>query len=475
MARPAPAAARRARARALGALLALAAACLLALAAPPAAPAAQRWTLQGAGFGHGVGMSQYGSYGFARRGRGYRDILGHYYTGTTLSRVRGGVVRVLLQPNRSSISFTGAERAGPRGLRPASVYNAVRRGGIVVLRKGGRTLARFSGVLPVYGGATFRVLGRQDNGVTSGLYRGSLEIRTARGPGLNGINVVALEDYLQGVVPAEVPPVWPAEALKAQAVAARSYALATGVGGLGFNQYADTRSQMYRGFLAENATSNAAVAATRGEVITYGGSIVVTYFFSTSGGETENVENVFFGSAAHPWLRGVRDPYDDASPYHRWGPYKLARSTIERRLGDLVRGRFRDLDVVERGVSPRVVSARVVGTRGTRRATGPQLRARLGLRDTWFSLRRVSTRKSAARARVSSGTRRLTAIFGEVKPIRSRFVRLERRAGGRRWVLVAKVPLDRAGKTGRYRFHVGARGDYRIRAGWASGPTIHAP
>jgi stage II sporulation protein D len=443
----------------------------LALATAPAARAAERWSLKGAGWGHGIGLSQYGALGFARRGRSYREILGHYYTGTRLGRVRGGVTRVLLQPNRNVIAFTGASSAGGRSIKETATYRAVRRGGNVVLLDSRRKrLGEAVGGFAVTGGDTFRLLGSADNGVRDGHYRGSLEVRTARGPGLNAINVLGLEEYLQGVVPAEVPPVWPPEALKAQAVAARTYALATGVGGLGFDQYADTRSQMYRGLASETASTNAAIADTRGQVVTYNGAIVVTYFFSTSGGHTENVENVFSGSAPQPWLRGVRDPYDDVSPYHRWGPFSLSRRALQARLGSLLQGRFRDLEVLKRGVSPRVVAARVIGSRGVRRTSGADLRARLNLRDTWFYVRRVSSDAGPARARVSSGFRPLTAIFGELKPATTRFVRLERRAG-KRWKLIANVPLQRAGSSGRYRFHVSRRGEYRIRAGWAIGPV----
>ena len=91
--------------------------------------------------------------------------------------------------------------------------------------------------------------------------------------------------------------------------------------GKGFDQYADTRSQVYRGYLGETPSTNAAVAATAGQVVTYDGEIATTFFFSTSGGHTENVENVFTGGSPKPWLKGVKDPYDDSSPYHRWGPY----------------------------------------------------------------------------------------------------------------------------------------------------------
>jgi SpoIID/LytB domain protein len=448
-------------------------ACALALLLPTAAQgASERWTVRGAGWGHGVGMSQWGAYGFARQGNDYRQILGHYYRGTRVTRGGNSVVRVLLQPNRSSIVFTGATRASDRRLKEASVYKATREGANVVLRSAsGRRLASYPEVLPSSGGATFRLLGQADNGVRNGIYRGSLEIRVAAGSGLNAINTIAMESYLAGVVPAESPPIWPPEALKSQAVAARSYASATGVAGKGFEQYPDTRSQVYRGFGAETPTTSSAVAATAGEVVTYNGEVVVTYFFSTSGGYTENVENVFSRSDPKPWLKGVIDPYDDSSPYHRWGPFTWSRRMLDAKLGNLVRGRFRGIDVVQRGVSPRVVRANVIGSDGRRTATGPQLRARLDLRDSWFYIRRVSTQTSGAKARTSSGDRHLTAIYGRVAPVHSRFVDLQRRDGGR-WVTVENVPLKLRGSTGSYRFHVGEGGRYRIVAGWAPGPHI---
>jgi stage II sporulation protein D len=449
-----------------------AAICACALLPPASAEGAARWTLRGAGWGHGIGMSQWGAYGFAKRGVGYQDILRHYYANTRIERRPPSVVRVLLQPNRSAIAFTGATRAGERGLEESSVYRATRSGANVVLRSvSGRRLETFAGVIPVSGGDTVRLLGRADNGVTSGLYRGSLEIRAAVGPGLNAINTVGMESYLQGVVPAESPPIWPHHALAAQAVAARSYALATGVTGRTFDQYADTRSQVYRGFLAETPSTNAAVADTRGQTVTYGGRVAVTYFFSTSGGHTENVENVFTRSDPKPWLKGVQDPYDGASPYHRWGPYTYSTRRLGAKLGGLAKGRFRSIKVLRRGVSPRVVTAAVRGTSGTVTVTGAQLRARLGLRDTWFRLRRISTSSNAAQARTASGERELAAIYGRVEDAPGQFVRLEKREGGR-WSHEAEVPLTVRGRVGSYRFHVADAGSYRIAAGWAKGPIV---
>src|SRR3954469_13556181 len=87
-------------------------AALLALIAAAPAGAAERWSMRGAGWGHGIGMSQYGAYGYAKHGTGYRDILGHYYTDTSVQQRAGATVRVLLEPNRSTILFRGGTSAG---------------------------------------------------------------------------------------------------------------------------------------------------------------------------------------------------------------------------------------------------------------------------------------------------------------------------------------------------------------------------
>jgi stage II sporulation protein D len=452
--------------------LALLLALLLALTSPTLATAApQRFSVRGAGYGHGVGLSQYGAYGYALHGVGYKDILHHYYAQTRIASVGASVVRVLLQANKSTIHFSGATSAGTRKLKEGSTYGATRRGTNVVLRgPSGRRLGTYPAELPVFGGTSLRLHGVALNGVRSGLYRGSLEIRAAVGPHLNAINTVGMESYLQGVVPAESPPIWPAAALQAQAVAARSYALATQVAGRQFDQYADTRSQMYKGISAETPTATAAVAATRGEVVMYGGEVALTYFFSTSGGYTENVENVFRGSDPKPWLRGVRDPYDGLSPYHRWGPYTWSRKVVQRKLRGLVSGRFRRIDVLQRGVSPRVVRATVRGSRGSRIVSGSQLRAALGLRDNWFYVRRVSTRRSQT-ARTSSADRSLAFVSGRVDGARGRSVALQQLYQGR-WTTVEDVPLHRSRRTATYRTSVGQRGIYRVLAGWAPGPAF---
>jgi stage II sporulation protein D len=365
--------------------IAVLATCLIA--ATGAAGATTYWSVRGAGWGHGVGMSQYGAYGYAKHGVDYRTILRHYYTGTDIGDAGSRTIRVLLRGNARSTGFRGATEACGRHLKNDRAYRVGRRGDSLILASArGRRLATCDAPLTATGDGSLVISGL-------GRYRGALEVRPSLFGGVNVINALPLESYVKGVVPNESPSSWPPEALKAQAVAARSYALATGGTGLGFDQFADTRSQVYRGLSSEKPTSNRAVEATRGEIVTYGGKVAVTYFFSTSGGRTENVELAFSGPA-RPWLKSVDDPYDDASPYHRWGPYRVSRATFQRRLGSLVPGTFRGIKVLERGRSPRIVVAEIIGSRGTRRVSGSTLRARLGLRDTWVYFTKVTKGKT---------------------------------------------------------------------------------
>src|SRR3954451_1875767 len=288
------------------------------LLAAPAADAKTTFTIRGAGFGHGVGMSQYGAMGYAEHGWGYAAILGHYYTGTTLGTTDANrQVRVLLQ-STSRARFTGASRAGSRTLVPTRTYQARSRGGGQVDLLGARAkrIATFTAPLQVSGAdGALAFRGRH--------YRGTLELRPGAFGGLDVINSLDLEDYVRGVVAWESPSSWPIEALKAQAVAARTYAITTRRSGT-FDEYPDTRSQMYGGMAAETPSTDAAVAATSGQVVTYDDRPVVTYFFSTSGGRTENIENTALGTAPRPWLKSVDDPYDNVSPRHTWKPVKLS-------------------------------------------------------------------------------------------------------------------------------------------------------
>jgi stage II sporulation protein D len=454
-------------------LLTLAAALVVAT---PADAAKKRFTIRGAGFGHGVGLSQYGAYGYALHGATYDRILAHYYTGTALGTTDPAhVVRVLIQ-STGSATFSGAARAGSRALNPGKTYRARRYGTTQVALYGprGGRLGVYSAPLQVApgSGGVVRLGG-------AGSYRGRLEFRPDVFAGVNAINAVPLEDYVAGVVSRESPSSWPLEALKAQAVAARTYAVTTSKAGAGFDQYADTRSQVYGGVAAETDATNQAVAATRGQVVTYQGTPVVTYFFSTSGGKTEDVENTTLGTEPKPWLRSVDDPYDDVSPKHRWGPVRMSAATAAARLAGLVKGRFKGVRVVKRGSSPRIVSADVIGTRGRTRVSGATLRARFGLFDSWAFFTSIATgrKKPPSDPRTggttpgaaTAGPRPRALLAGTVYPERvGAEVQIQIREG-RRWRTVASTAVHRGG---RYGAGVTRTGSYRAIFSGDAGPTI---
>jgi stage II sporulation protein D len=439
------------------------------LAVPATADAAVRHVIRGAGFGHGIGMSQYGAYGYALEGAKYPGILAHYYKGTRLATAPGEPVRVLLQPVDPYIRVRGAASVGGRALDPSRIYVAKPGGaGIVVTTATGTRVARLGPAVTFRSKDPMRLMGPALNGVTSGLYRGDIEV-TVDGRGVTAINELDMDSYLRGVVAGEMPSTWPLEALKVQAVAARTYALTTRKTDGSFDQYPDTRSQVYRGVTGESVRSDAAVSETSGQIVTYGGAPAVTYYFSTSGGHTENVEFSFVGSLSKPWLVGVPDPYDTQSPYHRW-QLTFSAARLDRALK--APGTFKRLKVLERGVSPRVVQASVIGSAGSRTVTGPQVRAALGLRDTWFTDYRIATTASRARSASPASwgsplARRVLA--GEFLPApRSRVLVVERREGGR-FHAVARAHTSRSG---RYRAALSRAGVYRVRSGAVTGPPV---
>jgi stage II sporulation protein D len=358
-------------------VLALAAATAGAQPAPPAtAPGEALFVLSGRGYGHGVGMSQYGAYGMAREGASYTAILAHYYTGTTVGRVPAREVRVLLGQGRRAVTvaspapFTVVDAAGRTYRQPPGAL--VLRPGLVVPAAAGPAEAAAPLVVRPGKGAPLALDGRP--------YRGRLEIVPERGF-LRIVNHVALEAYLQGVVPGEVPHGWPAEVLKAQAVAARSYALATLVKGRPFDLYADVRSQVYLGVAGERESTTQAIRATRGQVVLYGGKVATTYYFSTSGGRTANVEDVF--GAPVPYLVSRPDPADRASPYHSWGPVLLGARTLQARLG--IEGRVLDMTGAATP-SGRLKSLVIRTPSGTTTVPAAVLRTALGLRSTWVTI-----------------------------------------------------------------------------------------
>jgi stage II sporulation protein D len=372
----------RANARLAG--VAATAVLLAALAAPAAGSGAVSWIVHGRGFGHGVGMSAYGAYGYAKHGKGYRFILGHYFTGTTIGTLaKPQVVRVLLDISSADVRFSGATSACGKPLAADREYAAHRAGGSVQLRgPAGTMLAACGRKLRAAGAGQVEIGGL-------GTYRGALEVvPTASNPGaLNVVNALAVDRYVQGVIPNESPPSWPMAELRAQAIASRSFALTGGVGGNGFDLYADTRSQVYEGLESETARTNEAAESTRGQVVEYGGELAETLFSACSGGHTESIQNVF-GGPAIPYLQGVEDPYDYYCPLHTW-TLRFSGPQISSRLAAHLDGQLKRVEVTKRGASPRIVTAKLYGSAGVTTASGSDLASALGGYDTWMSFEKV--------------------------------------------------------------------------------------
>ena len=376
-----------------------------ATAPPPAAPSAPAapasFTFVGRGFGHGIGMSQYGARGRALAGWSARRILAAYFTGVRFGTARNRGVRVLLSTGLREARFWSPQRwrllgrrAGGRNVTPlrtgvtymlqarADGTLAVRRGRSVVAVVAGpvRFQSRAKGGWVAWGPTQPEAARRYRGGIRAVPSGGRFDL----------VNVVDMESYLRGVVPREMPSSWGDDApaaLAAQAIAARSYVLSTMTPTSTYDVFDDQRSQVYGGVDAEDPRSNRAVRQTRGTVLTYDGAVITAYFFSTSGGRTEDVQNVFGGSGARPYLKSVPDPFDKISPFHVW-PDPPTFSA--RRLGELLGlgAPVTSVDVVRRGASPRVVQATVTTATGrTATFSGWTMRGELGLRDTWFSVR----------------------------------------------------------------------------------------
>lgn len=378
-------------------LVATALAPMAALPLPSRADASKTWVVNGAGYGHGVGMSAWGAYGYGRHGKSDKAILKHYYAHLKLKRLPGNPeVRVLLGTSSAgSASFRNASLACGVALNSKQRYEArSSRHGILLATASGRTLKRCGRTLHAEGDGPIRIGGY-------GSYRGALSA-VRSGSGLNVVNEVRVDDYARGSVPSEVPASWPKQTLRAFAIAIRSVALATDVGGKGFDLYADTRTQVYKGVTAEERRTNSAVRTTRGTVATYRGDVVATPYFSSSGGRTESR---FVGGPAVPYFKSVNDPYDGYSPQHRW-TVRFSQAEMNSRLGPYVDGRLRQIKVVARGDSPRIDKAVLVGTAGRSPIDGGTLAAALGLYDRWAYFR------TRAKARPSSESHRFAPHGG---------------------------------------------------------------
>jgi stage II sporulation protein D len=397
----------------------------LSAAVDQAALTRPTFVIKGRGWGHGVGLSQYGAFGLARQGTTYDRILAHYYPGTKLGPAPISKVRVLLAEGRKSVTISSQSQFRVRDgvgelhiLTPGSYTFGP---GLSIKVQGAAKPQRLQGPLLFLPGALPLNVGRP--------YRGQLQV-VSEGGKLQVINVVSLEAYLYGVVPSEVPTHWPAEALKAQAVVARSYALSSRKTSGAFDLYSDVRSQVYLGIQEEEQPTSGAVDATAGEVLLYQGQVARTYYHSTSGGRTAAIADAWPGSKPVPYLVSVPDPGDALSPHHQWGPFVFSGKTIASALK--ARGALLDVTTTP-NPSGRVQTVTALTSLGQWTADGPHVRRALGLRSTWFNIGALALARPDKPA--VFGTK--LALAGVARGLGK--VNLEERRAGESWRTLRQV------------------------------------
>lgn len=428
--------------------LALAAALVASVVFPASrvATAEDAFTFSGGGYGHGLGMSQWGAYGLAQQGWLAPDILAHYYSGTEVGTVEPpGDLRVGLANGRSSFSIQAVSGDADLSLDGSSV-GVIPEGQTWTIRTEGANFV----IAPGTGGAftatplaieTPLVLSYPDGRVriaeaAHSYGRGTIEFGMHLCGStclLRAVVVIDPESYLYGL--GEVPSSWPEEALRAQAIAARSYAYAKAAVSQHRSPcdcalYANTLDQVYAGYEKESGTDGdrwmAAVDATAGQVVTSEGVTIMAFYMSSSGGYTEDNEKVWGGTPL-PYLRGVCDPGDYT------GANRNAVWTVTRSSADVTAalkldiGTITGFEVLERGVSGRIVSVVVRGDAGEATISGGTLRSRLGLLDTRFWIDQDRTVTGEVRAKYDALDCALGLPLSRLAPIgqgaRQRFER----------------------------------------------------
>ena len=353
-------------------------------------PLAGTVSISGHGFGHGHGMSQWGAYGAATKGLTWQQIVAFYYPGTSVANLGNPTIRVRLDAVGSGTLYV----ASAAGLRLAgsalptagvSQYRArplsTGRVQIDALRAAGWKSYTSSASAAVFSSSAGLVNVMLANG-TLRTYRGSIYANWASPTSLTPVDVLPMESYLRAVVPAEMPASWQVNALRAQAVAARSYAgydRAHAPVGQTWDTCDTTSCQMYSGVPAEYASSNAAVAATAGQTLTYGGGPAFTQFGAANGGWT--------AAGGQPYLPAKADPYDGAIPNsaNSWTT-SITSAAIGARWPSI--GTYTQLRILSRDGygqwGGRVLSVAVDGTKGSVTVSGATFGFAFGLCSDWF-------------------------------------------------------------------------------------------
>ena len=218
-------------------------------------------------------------------------------------------------------------------------------------------------------------------------FRGAVTAKRITNSDMTIINKLPLEDYLYGVVPREMPTSWPLEALKAQAVAARGFAVTTlnKNRSLGFDLCNTVNSQVYGGYDVEAASSNRAIDETKGKLATHNGKPITPYYHSNSGGHTENSENIWANIL--PYIRGVKDEFSLGVPTAIWNAVitdSEIKSLMEKQsifIGDVL-----DIKITSVSENGRVLELIVYGTEGQEIMSKEKSRRVFGLRSTWFTV-----------------------------------------------------------------------------------------
>jgi stage II sporulation protein D len=370
---------------------------------------AGHFVFHGSGYGHGLGMSQYGALGLAKKGWPVDKIIRHYYRGVAVGqRQPESTIRVGLLQAAASARVIATVGAYDLVLQSGEVVDTVPEGQRRKVEVTGdqrfRILRADGTEVATVGGPGTDLVARLQPGARArvpewGHELGHGEVRfEVSGPGrAHVLGVMAVEDYVLGV--SEMPNSWPRDALGVQAIASRTYAYWRLAGALrsdcACDVYTSTADQVFVGWDKEASSLGdrwvQAVKATDRTVATYKGDPIYAAYSSSSGGYTENIENVWPGAAPHPYLRGVCDPGDDVAenPNRLWRatfPSGSVTSGLHAYTGSIgtVTG-FADWDF---GVSGRVTAVRVMGTKGASMIEGWDVRTGLSLRDTRFSVNR---------------------------------------------------------------------------------------
>jgi len=354
-------------------------------------------TITGDGYGHGKGMSQYGAYGAARQGLTFKQIVTFYYPSTALGET-GCQVKVLISADDDRDLVVDAARgltvralASGRSWKPdvprASRWRILPSGSrtqISYRTSGWHSWRTVRGDVQLSAGSRPLTLRTPDGPVA---YRGALR-STFRNDTRVTVNVVPMESYVRGVVPSEMYAPWPQQALRAQAVASRTYAAyeREHTSNTAYDLCDTAACQAYGGYTAEAASSDDAVAATARRIVTYQGATAFAQFSASNGGWTV--------AGQFPYLPAQQDPYEGTSKdYYRWS-VTLTDADIEKafNLEDLtsIGIETRDGNDRDAGRGGRVDTVRLVSSGGfDGTVSGEKFRSKFGMRSTLFSIDRV--------------------------------------------------------------------------------------